>query len=149
MNKNTFKGTKKEINALQENSKERLMSAKFLIDKGIYRDSISRSYYAILDSARALLLVNGSFAKTHSGVLTLFNLKFVKTNKVPAKYARIFSDAQKYREEADYKFLEKPTKKEAQDIHKKALEFVKMADKKLDEQLKANPKNILLTTILM
>jgi len=102
----TYKATPKEVKALQNNTKERLESARELLKLGNYRDSISRSYYAILDAARTLLFSKGHFAKTHAGVITLFSLKFVKTKVVAAKYIRIFKEVEKARLEADYRFME-------------------------------------------
>lgn len=38
-----------------DNAKEKLESAKLLLDAGKYRDSIGRSYYAIFTAVRAVL----------------------------------------------------------------------------------------------
>lgn len=105
MNIKNYQASIKELKALQKNSQERLKSARELIKIGNFRDSISRSYYAILDAARALLLSEGHFAKTHDGVIMLFSLKFIKTKKVVPKYIRIFTEVQEDRIEADYKFF--------------------------------------------
>lgn len=90
-----YKGTVEEIEALHRKIKGRLRSAKVLMQIGEFDNSISRSYYAILDSARVLLLSEGCFAKTHDGVITLFSLRFVKTKKVAPKYIRIFKEIEK------------------------------------------------------
>ena len=41
-----------------DNAKERLSSAKLLLDAGNYKDSISRSYYAIFPAVRAVLAMD-------------------------------------------------------------------------------------------
>ena len=38
-----------------DNAKEKLESAKLLLDAGKYKDSIGRSYYAIFTAVRAVL----------------------------------------------------------------------------------------------
>lgn len=144
-----YQVSQKEIKILIENSQERLESALVLMKIKNFRDAISRSYYAILDVARALLLIEGHFAKTHAGVITLFNLKFVKTNQISAKYARIFSEAEKDRLEADYKFLETFNQKDAERIYQKAVDFAAMANKRLKGKLEPKSKNIFLKSVVL
>lgn len=148
MNRPIYNATPEEVKALQSNSKERLESARALLKIGNHRDSISRSYYAILDAARGLLLIHGFFAKTHDGAITLFNLKFIKTKKVAAKYGRIFREAEKSRVEADYRFLEEFSKKEAEHVYRRAKEFVAMVNQRLGARGKKSKKGIALTTVL-
>lgn len=46
-------------------AKERLSSAKLLLDNRNYKDSIGRSYYAIFMAVRALLAIDGEdFSRT-------------------------------------------------------------------------------------
>ena len=69
--------SKEELKSLIEgymkSSYERLSSAKLLLDAEKFRDSISRSYYAFLDAADALLLTKDLRPKSHSGTLRLFS----------------------------------------------------------------------------
>lgn len=78
-----FRRSKEKLKVLiqgcMENSNERLKSAKLLLENGMYRDSISRSYYAFLDSAEALLLTKDLRPKSHAGTIALFNNHFIKT----------------------------------------------------------------------
>ena len=48
---------------------ERLESAKVLLDIKNFNDSISRSYYAILDAATACLIKKDIIPKSHSGAI--------------------------------------------------------------------------------
>lgn len=74
-------------------AEERLCSAKLLLDSGHYRDSISRSYYAIFTSARAILALDGvDFAK-HSGVISYFQRSYIKTNIFDVKFSKYISEA--------------------------------------------------------
>ena len=38
-------------------AKEKLISAKVLLDAGLYKDSVGRSYYAIFTAIRAVLAI--------------------------------------------------------------------------------------------
>ena len=48
------------------NAKEKLESAKLLLDAGKYKDSIGRSYYAIFTSLRAVLSKDGVDFSKHA-----------------------------------------------------------------------------------
>jgi uncharacterized protein len=58
---------------------EKLEAAKILKENGFFRDSISRSYYAIFTGARSLLAIKKKDSAKHSGIISLFNRYFVKT----------------------------------------------------------------------
>ena len=77
------------------------------------------------------MLTQGFVAKTHAGLLTLFGLHFVKTNKVDPKFARFFRKAKEAREEADYEVYKEFSANEAKSIIKTAKEFIKEIEKKL------------------
>lgn len=130
-----LKPSKKEIKTLFESAENRIKSAKILLQKKLYRDSISRSYYAFLDSARALLLTKGKLAKTHAGTLTLFGMEFGKTKEIPSYFFRFYKEVLKARTEADYRFLRKFSKKDAEEAIQKAEEFVNYI-KKLIKRIK-------------
>ncbi|OQX53440.1 MAG: hypothetical protein B5M48_03415 [Candidatus Omnitrophica bacterium 4484_213] len=53
-------------------SKEKLLSAEILFKNKQFKDSVSRSYYAIFSVARALLATKGLDSSKHSGVISLF-----------------------------------------------------------------------------
>ena len=61
-----------------ESAREKLSAAEDLLEKRHYKDSVSRSYYAIFTAARALLATKRLDSSKHSGVIALFNQHFVK-----------------------------------------------------------------------
>lgn len=83
-------------------SEEKLDSAKVLLMSNKYKDSVSRSYYAMLSAARALLATKGLDSPKHSGIVSLFNLHFVKEGVVNKNLGRILAEAKDAREESDY-----------------------------------------------
>jgi uncharacterized protein (UPF0332 family) len=76
-------------------SKQHLKSARDLLRNDEFADSVSRSYYAIFQAARALLAVEGTESRKHSGVISLFNRRFVKTGKVGKRLGVILKDAKR------------------------------------------------------
>lgn len=119
------KPTADEIFKHIELAKKRIHSAELCFDGKEYRDAVSRAYYAFFDAASALLLTEGLTAKTHSGLLSLFGLYFVKKEKIAPKYARFFRRAKEAREEADYEIYKNFSKEETERIIKTAQEFIK------------------------
>jgi uncharacterized protein (UPF0332 family) len=99
-------------------AKENLKGAKILLKGKDYRGAISRAYYPFFEAAHAALITKGITAKTHAGLITLFDLHFVKTKKISKEFAKFYKEAKKAREEADYGFLKKFTKKEAEKLLK-------------------------------
>lgn len=99
-------GEERELKALSlarlKRSKQHLKSARDLVRNDDFADSVSRSYYAIFQAARALLALEGVESRKHSGVISLFNRVFVKTGRVGKRLGVILKDAKRSREMADY-----------------------------------------------
>jgi uncharacterized protein (UPF0332 family) len=51
-------------------------AAVALVELALYRDAVSRLYYAVFHAARAALICHGLQAKTHSGQLNRFAVTF-------------------------------------------------------------------------
>ena len=62
-----------------DSAKEKLASAKLLLDAGQYRDSIGRSYYAIFTAVRAILAKDKVDFSKHAGVIAYFQKEYIKT----------------------------------------------------------------------
>lgn len=124
---------KKQFKIHISRAKENLKGAKILLKEKNYRGAISRAYYAFFEAAHAALITKGITAKTHAGLITLFDLYFVKTKKVSKGFAKFYREAKKAREEADYGFLKKFTKEETEKIIKTASEFIKIIKKKFQK----------------
>lgn len=85
-----------------KSAKERLHSAKVLLNDGSYKDSIGRSYYAMFTAVRALLAAEGQDFSKHSGVISHFQREYVKTGKFDTKYSKYISKAFQIRNNTDY-----------------------------------------------
>jgi len=123
----------------RENIKEELQradesrrAALFLFENGFRNDGVSRLYYFVYHSVKALLLTKGLEPKSHEGTLRLLGLHFIKTGIFKPADSHIFSRLMKYREEADYNpsysFTEEDTllfAREAEELHGIILKYLK------------------------
>lgn len=119
------------IERFLRNARERLESAEALLKINNFEDSISRSYYAILDAATACLVKKDVVPKSHAGAIKLFSLHYIKTGEVDKKYQRQFAKIEKARIEADYTHIREFSREESEEILSEAREFVEMAEKML------------------
>jgi len=83
-----------------QRARETLADARILADAGRWNPCVNRLYYACFYAVPALLIQEGLSSTKHTGLRSLFNRDFVKTNKVPK--ARIFNDLFERRQEGDY-----------------------------------------------
>lgn len=96
-------GNKKGNIAVQLNkAAEIFKQAEFLSKEGFFDGAVSRLYYFLLHTVRALLLTKGLEPKSHEGVLRVLGQHFVKEGILETKYSHLFARLMKYREEADY-----------------------------------------------
>jgi uncharacterized protein (UPF0332 family) len=126
--------TNKKKNAkieLKKGSDARL-AAQNLFEDGLYGDSISRIYYAAFHFVTSLLFTVGLEARSHQGLLKLFDQHFVKTKIFPPELSKILRRAKKLREESDYRHTFVFTKEETAD----ELEQIGMLLDRLEKHLK-------------
>jgi len=110
-----------------EVAKRRLMAAKLLIEKGMLEDAVNRAYYAFFHAAKAMLNILGFDAKTHSGLISDFGLRIIKTNLIDKKFGEYFRRAFEMRESSDYEIGIIFSEDEVQTLIKNADEFLKKA----------------------
>lgn len=84
-----------------EKSKQDFESAKILIKKGKYAQSLNRSYYAIFHSTRALLALDKFDSRKHSGVISFFVKNYITTSIFKKEYSKIILGAEKLRNRSD------------------------------------------------
>jgi uncharacterized protein (UPF0332 family) len=123
----------KKVNIAQEleRAKDCLKSAELLVPHGQYADAVSRLYYYVYHSIRALLFSKGLEPKTHEGTLRLLGMHFIKPGIFETSFSHNFAKLMKYRGEADYnpsyvftKEDYEDFKNEAEEIHNKIIEFL-------------------------
>lgn len=117
-------------------AKEKLSSAKILLDMGNYKDSVGRSYYGMFTIVRALLALDEiDFAK-HAGVISYFQKEYVKTGKIDKKYSKYLSATFQLRNNCDYADFFLVSQDEAQEEYQKAEEFIEIIEQVILEEIK-------------
>jgi len=106
-------------------AKEKLKAAQNLFQKKFYRDCISRCYYAMYHTAKAMLVLKGKDPYTHKGVKILLSQELVKGKILQKDIYNLFVMAKERREDADYRELIKINKIDAEKALKDANIFIK------------------------
>ncbi len=107
-----------------EKAKTNLQAAKVLIDTKLYADSANRSYYAIFHSINALFALEGVAFKKHSGVISHFNLKYIKTGIFEKEMSKIAGEAFQIRSDSDYEDFYIVSYEEVTEQYNNAVRFV-------------------------
>ncbi|HZK85356.1 MAG TPA: HEPN domain-containing protein [Desulfosporosinus sp.] len=107
-----------------ESAGERLVVAEDLFRLGHYRDCLSKAYYSVFQSARAVLATKELDSRKHSGVISMFNLYFVKTEIFPKEFRKIIASSQDLRLASDYDDFFLASKQEAEKSIADARKFI-------------------------
>ena len=83
-------------------AEDRLANADVILGRGSAKTAATLACYGVFHYARALLLMEGLESRTHSGVVHLVNLHFVRTTKLSPELGKILGDLQRDRERAEY-----------------------------------------------
>ncbi|MGN0988233.1 MAG: HEPN domain-containing protein [Otoolea sp.] len=83
-------------------AKQYLEDAKKTLAMEMYDTAANRSYYAIFHAARAVLALDGLDFKKHSGVISNFQMKYIKTGIFDKQLSNIIKSAFSLRTESDY-----------------------------------------------
>lgn len=83
-------------------AREFLADARATYQDHRYRTSVNRAYYAALNAARSLLILEGANPGTHEGTVTLLNLRLVKTGILPVGVLKQFKALLSRRTDVDY-----------------------------------------------
>lgn len=108
-----------------------LQSAPILRDAGLLEGVITHSYYAAFHYGRALLLMDGTEARTHRGVIHLLHRDFGRTGRLAPELIGLLSELQTHRESADYDAAAVFTEAMANDALSRTSQFVEAAIKLL------------------
>lgn len=83
-------------------AKDSLEVADLTFERGLYKDSINRSYYAAFYAIKAVLALEEVDFKRHKDVMGYFNKTYVATEKFPKELGRKIGKLQQLREKSDY-----------------------------------------------
>ena len=119
--------TKALIKGYIQKAEKKLEVAERLLRSGDYEDAVSRAYYAVFHATQALLLTEGERAETHKGVVTLFGLLFIKTDKFSKNLGKYLANLKDERESGDYEIFSFIDEETAGTAIKEAKEFLREA----------------------
>jgi len=81
---------------------EYLSDAEKALSLEMYDTAANRSYYAIFHAMRALLALSGKDFRKHSGVISCFQMDYIKTAIFEKRMSDIVKSAFSLRTESDY-----------------------------------------------
>jgi len=111
-------------------ARARLAAARTNLEADLPFVVVGQAYYAMLYAARAALSEEDLYAKTHSGLWSLFSQTFVKPGRFEVELSRPVDDIRRQRELADYEATD-PTEAQAADALAHAERFVAAIDRML------------------
>ncbi|MDD4755748.1 MAG: HEPN domain-containing protein [Prolixibacteraceae bacterium] len=80
-------------------------AAQVLSENGFWNSAVNRLYYSVFYAINALLVRNGVFVQTHSGMRNQFSKLFIKTGKLDIKYGKLLVQLYDWRQKGDYENL--------------------------------------------
>lgn len=83
-------------------AQEVLIEAKDVLSLGHWNLAVNRLYYAVFHACSALLLMHGHSARTHSGVIHLMMLEFVKPGIITKEEGVLITTLFNMRNTGDY-----------------------------------------------
>ncbi|MCM1364474.1 MAG: HEPN domain-containing protein [Faecalibacterium sp.] len=85
-----------------ETAKECLKDSRILIDSGSCKASANRSYYAVFHAMRAVLVFDEFDSKKHSGIISEFRKRYIKTGIFSSDISKIIDIQFSVRTHSDY-----------------------------------------------
>ena len=116
-----------------EKAKENLTAAYTLISSGDFRIATTRTYYAVFHAMRAVLALDGVDMKHHSGVISEFRKRYLKTDIIDRGLSKTISELFDLRTDCDYDDFFIISKEEAKKAVEKADDFVKVIEAYLND----------------
>jgi len=98
-----MKGTKADLIKYRLiRAKDTFEDAQILAEKNKWNSTINRLYYSAYYAVMALLLDSDLKPTTHNGAKSNFTEFFIKTNRIPKEFGRVYSQLFTWRQKGDY-----------------------------------------------
>ena len=69
-----------------------LKAAHLLLHENLFEDAVSRSYYAVMHTAKAVLLYHDIIAESHAALRRLFGHVLIRSERIEKEWAQILAD---------------------------------------------------------
>ncbi len=113
-----------------------LRDAQRTLELEMYDTAANRSYYAIFHAARAVLALDGLDFKKHSGVVSNFQMRYIKTGVFDKSLSDIIKSAFSLRTESDYEDFYVIAKVDVENQVREAEIFCTEVRKYIEEQIR-------------
>lgn len=113
-----------EVMLYMNHARQMLVVAAYNLDNGFYASAVNRAYYAIFYAANATLSTLGLSRSKHSGVISVFRERFIKSGLIEAEYSDIYGKVMDDRHLGDYEIKVTVTPAEAEKDLEDARRFV-------------------------
>jgi len=131
-----MKGTKADLVTYRfQRAMTTFEDAQILAEKNRWNSTINRLYYAAYYAVMAILLTEDIKPTTHNGAKSNFTEFFIKTNKIPKEYGKIYSQLFTWRQKGDYDDLFDFDKEKVQPYFKPVLELIELIEIELKKQV--------------
>jgi uncharacterized protein (UPF0332 family) len=110
---------------------ETLADAFALLPHGSTRSVINRAYYGMFYATLALLQTIDQSSSKHVGVISLFDIHFVKTGIIPRDMSKMIHAIFDLRQNSDYQMTESITDDKAKDAVEQARSYIAFAEQYL------------------
>jgi len=112
-----------------QRAKETLLEAEGTLEMKFWHTAANRLYYACYYATSALIIKNGFTAHTHQGIIHLFGLHFVKTEKISKELGKFYSDIFELRQTGDYSDMIPILENDIKPLLQPAKEFIEKIEK--------------------
>jgi len=130
-----MKGTKADLVTYRlQRAKATYEDALILAEKNRWNSTIYRLYYAAYHAVMAILLTEDLKPTTHNGAKSNFTEFFIKSNKIPKEYGKIYSQLFTWRQKGDYDDLFDFDKEKVQPYFKPVLELIELIEIEFKKQ---------------
>ena len=130
-------------------AKENIEESKVLKQNKMYNSSLEKSYKSILNSVKAVLMLDNKEIKDEQKALNYFNKKYVKTNIFPKKFGLMINLASKLNKDLsqdDFLKLEEidvsSSLTTAVELYSKTKEYINTKSKEFLGETKSSQENI-------
>lgn len=129
---------KKAISEIRmEKAYKYLQDAKANLSEGRHETSANRSYYAVLNAVRSILILTGADPESHRGAITMLSLRLIKSHVLPKDYVKKFEILLSRRTDVDYGDFDTVDIADAEDSLKIADKMIEGIDKARKEMIKS------------
>ena len=85
-----------------EQSRKCLDAAMLLLRAEAHKDAANRAYYCIFHAMRAVLALDCYDSKRHSGIISEFGNRYIKTGTFSKEFSKLIKNAFEVRNDSDY-----------------------------------------------